>query len=99
MEEFNPTEDKYAELKFLGQQYRHYMKLHISALQNLTYLIDQTMPGIKGLLCSWNERNGKDKLGDFVERFWYYDLITRQSETEFVEHYKIWAKEIPSEPK
>lgn len=93
MEEFNPTEDKYAELKFLGQQYRHYMKLHIAALQNLTHLIDQTMPAIKGLLCSWNERNGKDKLGDFVERFWHYDLITGQSETEFVEHYKIWAKE------
>ena len=37
--------------------------------------------------------HGKDKLGDFVERFWHYDLITRQSETEFVEHYKIWAKE------
>ena len=33
MEEFNPAEDKYAELKFLGQQYRHYMKLHIAALQ------------------------------------------------------------------
>lgn len=93
MEEFNPAEDKYAELKFLGQQYRHYMKLHIAALQNLTHLIDQTMPGIKGVLCSWNERNGKDKLGDFVERFWHYDVITNQSETEFVEQYKTWAKE------
>lgn len=93
MEEFNLAEDIYAELKLLGQQYRHYMKLHTVALQQLTHLIDQTMPGIKGLLCSWSERNGKDKLSDFAECFWHYDLITKMSETEFVEKYKAWAKE------
>lgn len=93
MEEFQASGDVYGELKLLGQQYRHYMKLHIMSLHELTHILDYTMPGIKKMLASWNEENRKDKLSDFVERFWHYDEITKMSESEFIEKYKDWAKE------
>ena len=51
------------------------------------------MPGIKTLLKGWNETNGKDKLGDFVEEYWHYDNITKKSEEQFIESYIKWTKE------
>jgi len=55
-------------------------------------MLDYTMPGIKEKFKSWNEANGKDKLGDFVERYWHYDNITAMSEEEFSRDYCEWAK-------
>ena len=86
-------EETYAELKLLGRHYRYYMELHVKALQELTHILDYTMPGIKKLFNSWDEASGKDKLSDFVERFWYFDIITVYSLDEFVEEYLIWAGE------
>lgn len=86
-------EEIYAELKLLGRRYRHYMELHVKALQELTHSLDYVMPGIKKMFNSWNEANGKDKLSDFVERFWHFDLITSMSFEEFTEKYLAWAKE------
>lgn len=86
-------EETYAELKLLGRRYRYYMELHVNALLELTHILDYTMPGIKKLFSSWNEVNGKDKLSDFVERFWHFDIITMQSLDEFVEAYFVWAEE------
>lgn len=102
MKEFQISGVIYEELKLLGQQYRHYMKLHLLSLAELTHLLDLTMPGIKNLLASWNETNRKDKRSDFVERFWHYDVITSMSEQEFTEKYILWAKEkkyVPSQEK
>ena len=93
LREYQADEAVYAELKLLGRQYSHYMKLHIDSLHELTHLLDYTMPGIKKLLGSWDENSGKDKLGDFAAEFWHYDNITKFSEEEFTEKYKIWAKE------
>ena len=86
-------EETYAELKLLGRRYRYYMELHVKALQELTHILDYTMPGIKKLFNSWDEASGKDKLSDFVERFWHFDIITAQSLDEFVEEYLMWAGE------
>ena len=86
-------EEIYAELKLLGRRYRYYMELHVKALQELTHILDYVMPGIKKMFNSWNEANGKDKLSDFVERFWHFDLITSMSLEEFTEKYLAWAKE------
>lgn len=86
-------EDTYAELKLLGRRYRYYMELHVKALLELTHILDYTMPGIKKLFNSWDEASGKDKLSDFVERFWHFDIITAQSLDEFVEEYLVWAGE------
>ena len=93
MKEYTVAEDTYYELKILSQQYRHYMELHISALLDLTHLLELTMPGIKTMFTSWKEASNRDKLGDFVERFWHFDTITCLDESEFVEEYINWAKE------
>lgn len=86
------SQDVYAELQILSRQYRHHMYLRISALLELTHLLDYTMPEIKREFRSWNEDSGKDKLGDFVDRYWHYDNITKMSETKFIAHYCNWAE-------
>ena len=69
----------YSELKLLGRRYRYYMEIHVKSLQEMTHILDYVMPGVKKLFSSWNEANGKDKLSDFAERFWHYDLISDDS--------------------
>lgn len=93
LEEYEGTDETYAELKLLGRQYCHYMELHVKALQELTHMLDYTMPGIKKKFNSWNEASGRDKLGDFVEKYWHFDNITAMSEEDFTEDYISWAKE------
>lgn len=84
---------EYEELKLLGRRYRYYMELHVKALQELTHMLDYVMPGIKDMFKSWNERNNKDKLSDFIECFWHFDLITAMSREEFIEAYFEWARQ------
>ena len=93
LKNYQAEERIYGELKLLGRQYCHYMRMRIESVQELTHLLDYTMPGIKSLLKGWNEGSGKDKLSDFVEEFWHYDTITKISEDEFTEEYLKWAKE------
>lgn len=92
LKEFQVSQDVYAELRVLSRQYRHHMQLRISALLGLTHLLDYTMPGIKRELKGWNEDSGKDKLGDFVDKYWHYDNITKMSEFKFIDHYCKWAE-------
>ena len=102
LQRYEGDEEIYAELKLLGRRYRYYMELHVKALQELTHILDYVMPGIKKLFSSWNEANGKDKLSDFVERFWHFDLITSMSLETFTDEYLVWAKEkkyVPSQEK
>lgn len=61
LQNYESNESIYAELKFLGRRYRYYMELHVKALQELTHILDYTMPGIRKVFASWNESNGKDK--------------------------------------
>lgn len=93
LQKYKGDEETYAELKILGRRYRFYMELHIKALQELTHILDYTMPGIKRMFNSWAEASGKDKLSDFVEKYWHFDLITSMSKEEFIEEYLDWAKE------
>lgn len=93
LQKYKGDAETYAELKLLGRRYRYYMELHVKALQELTHILDYTMPGIKRMFNSWTESNGKDKLSDFVEKFWHFDLITSMSKESFIEEYQIWAKE------
>ena len=92
LKNFTGNEKTYAELKLLGRQYRHYMELHIKSLQELTHILDYTMPGIKTMFASFNEASGKDKLSDFCEKFWHFDKITAMSAKKFVAAYSAWAK-------
>ena len=93
LQKFEGDEEIYAELKLLGRRYRSYMELHVKSLLELTHVLDYVMPGIKNLFNSWDEASNKDKLSDFVERFWHFDLITSLSLEEFTEEYLAWAKE------
>lgn len=86
------SEDKYRELALLSRQYRHYMRIHVVSLQELTHILDYTMPGIKKEFNSWNPGNGKDKLSDFVEKYWHYDNIRKKSEKQFMESCLTWAE-------
>ena len=83
----------YTELRLLGRQYYRFMQTHVKHVQELTHLLDYTAPGLKAMFNSWNEHSNRDKLSDFVERFWHFDLITSLSREEFVEQYLLWAKE------
>ena len=93
LKRYETSESTYTELKLLGRRYRSYMEMHVKALLELTHVLDYVMPGIKNLFNSWTESNNRDKLCDFVERFWHYDLITAMSCEEFVKAYNDWAEE------
>ncbi len=92
LKDFISSDDKYKELTLLSRQYRHYMRIHVISLQELTHILDHTMPGVKKEFNSWNPDSGKDKLSDFVEKYWHYDNIRMKSERQFVESYMNWAK-------
>ncbi len=92
LQEYQPREATYAELKTLGRQYYFYLKMRVDTLNNLTDLLDQTMPNIKSLLQNTNAKKTKSKLCDFVSAFWHYDCITAMSEKRFCTAYARWAK-------
>lgn len=93
LKKYEMSEGIYQELKILGRQYSHYMRMRIESVQSLTHLLDYTMPGIKKLLRGWQDSTGKDKLSDFVEVYWHFDNITKLSEIDFINNYLAWAKE------
>ena len=92
LSDFKGSEEHYLELRLLGRQYRQYMKFRVENVLALANMLDQTMPGIKTLLCDWNKYTGKDKLGDFAYDYWHFDNITKKSEKQFLESYSKWAK-------
>lgn len=92
LDNYEFSENTYQELRLLGRQYAHYMKMRIDSVLVLTNMLDYTMPGIKTLLKGWNESSGKDKLSDFVEEYWHYDNISKKSEKQFINSYLKWAE-------
>lgn len=93
LEDYSPSQKVYEELRLLGRQYMHYVTVKISCKQNLSCLLERTMPGIAALLeCSHSVTAEKDKLLDFVSQYWHYDNITRMSRQAFVNHYARWAR-------
>lgn len=89
---YKVEEDTYYELKTLSRQYFQFMSLRIKLKVMLSNLLDETMPGIAGLLASNSISFAKDKLSDFVQKYWHYDNIIKLSENKFTESYKKWAK-------
>ena len=90
--DYSAEDEIYSELRILSRQYLHYVKVLANAKVNLTDMLDRTLPGIKPLLKSHIRTTGKNKLCDFVERFWHCDVITSMSESKFVSEYIKWAK-------
>ena len=89
---YSVDDEIYSELRILSRQYLHYVKVLANAKVNLTDILDRTLPGIKLLLKGHIRTTGKNKLCDFVERFWHCDVITSMSESKFVLEYIKWAK-------
>lgn len=93
LKDYKATDEIYSQLRLLGRQYYHYIKLRVECKLGLTNLLDRTMPGIKKLIKSNSDDFSKDKLNDFVAEYWHFDLITCKSENQFIISYNRWAKQ------
>lgn len=86
-------DEVYEELKLLGRQYEQYVRLKVNCKIQLTNLLDGVMPGIKTILQGTVPAySTKDKLCDFVEKYWHYDNIKKMSEKQFLSDYAKWTK-------
>ena len=93
MNTYCPPDEVYEELKLLGRQYEQYVRLKVSCKIQLANLLDGVMPGIKTLLQgAVPAYSTKDKLCDFVEKYWHYDNIKKMSEKQFLSDYAKWTK-------
>ena len=93
MTAYCPPDEIYKELKLLGRQYEQYVRLKVGCKIQLTNLLDGVMPGIKSILQGTVPAySTKDKLCDFVEKYWHYDNIKKMSEKQFLSNYEKWTK-------
>ena len=93
LEDYKVDEENYRVLKELNRNYQHYMDLRINQMNFIDQTIHRTFPGIKKLIPHGSGDFSKDKLLDFLEKWWHKDLVLEKTEEEFVEEYKTWAKE------
>lgn len=93
MTAYCPPDEIYKELKLLGRQYEQYVRLKVCCKIQLANLLDGVMPGIKSILQGTVPAySTKDKLCDFVEKYWHYDNIKKMSEKQFLSDYEKWTK-------
>lgn len=93
MTAYCPPDEIYKELKLLGRQYEQYVRLKVGCKIQLANLLDGVMPGIKSILQGTVPAySTKDKLCDFVEKYWHYDNIKKMSEKHFLSDYEKWTK-------
>ncbi|MDY4813902.1 MAG: IS110 family transposase [Ruminococcus sp.] len=93
MTAYCPPDEIYKELKLLGRQYEQYVRLKVGCKIHLANLLDGVMPGIKSILQGTVPAySTKDKLCDFVEKYWHYDNIKKMSEKQFLSDYEKWTK-------
>lgn len=93
MTAYCPPDEIYKELKLLGRQYEQYVRLKVGCKIQLANLLDGVMPGIKSILQGTvPSYSTKDKLCDFVEKYWHYDNIKKMSEKQFLSDYEKWTK-------
>lgn len=93
MTAYCPPDEIYKELKLLGRQYEQYVRLKVGCKIQLANLLDGVMPGIKSILQGTVPAySAKDKLCDFVEKYWHYDNIKKMSEKQFLSDYEKWTK-------
>lgn len=93
MTAYCPPDEIYKELKLLGRQYEQYVRLKVGCKIQLANLLDGVMPRIKNILQGTVPAySTKDKLCDFVEKYWHYDNIKKMSEKQFLSDYEKWTK-------
>ena len=92
LEAYQTNEETYNELRLLGRQYSHYNNLLVNSKITLITLLDQSMPGITSFLKNSTNSKDKNKLCDFVTKYWHFDNITNKSQKQFISSYNSWAK-------
>ena len=93
LEEYKIDTENYRTLKELNRSYQHYMDLRINQMNYIDQTISQTFPGIKNLIPHGSNNFSKDKLLDFLEKWWHKNIVLEKTEEKFIEEYKNWAKE------
>ena len=93
LEEYKIDTENYRTLKELNRSYQHYMDLRINQMNYMDQTISQTFPGIKNLIPHGSNNFSKDKLLDFLEKWWHKNIVLEKTEEKFIEEFKNWAKE------
>lgn len=91
-----PAGEKYADLKFLYQQYTQ--RIHIIQKEkiNLCHLLEESMPGLYDMLSTSVRNPSKNLLYSFVKRFKSFNRIKRMGKERFLNSYFKMAAEIGS---
>jgi len=90
---YEALDKQYDNLRFLSRQYNQSISVKVKGKVWLSQLLDQLMPGIKGLLKSNHRNPMRNVLYDFIEKYEHYENILAFSQEEFVADYSAWAKE------
>lgn len=85
-------ENVYESMRRLSRDYLTKIKAKVYLVQNLDHIIDQVSPGLKEEFKSTETLSNKDKLSDFIDVFYHYNLISKHSYSSFEKKYKSWAK-------
>lgn len=93
LQEYKIDSESFRVLKELNRSYQHYMDLRINQINFIDQTISQTFPGIKKLIPHASGDFSKDKLLDFLEKWWHKNLVLEKPEDKFIEDFKNWAKE------
>lgn len=92
LERYEDSQDEiYESMRRLSREYLTKQKIRTSQKQDLDHIIDQVMPGIKDIFAGYNPHPESDRLCDFMETFWHYDLISRYSYKTFEKKYRKWC--------
>jgi transposase len=89
LESVKQSTDIYSELRTLSRQYDNTVSLIINAKNNFRTVINNVMPEIDTLL---RDNNRTNRLTGFVEQYWHFDNITKQSEKRFINSVLSWGK-------
>ena len=91
LQQYTPEDDIRLLLKTCNRQYNQYMKLRVSAKNNLIAILDQTFPDINTMFSSPPRADGSETCIDFVEKFWHCEIIASMSKTKFTTQYSKWC--------
>lgn len=99
LENYNLDDRNYQELKHLNRSHQHHIELRICQINFIDRIIDQTFRVIKKLILHGSQDFSKDKLLDFLEKWWDKDKVLELSEEELVKKISNLGKrkEIPFE--
>ena len=91
LREYMPQNEERQSLKSYSRQYEFYLNNKTRLKNNLTALLEQTFPGVKGIFSSRVRDDGHEKWIDFAETFWHIECV-KISKQKFHEKYNKWCR-------